>query len=157
MKKILLFTFILFLAACSKEAAVTTLEDPSPDQQLSSSEAGLSLTLSEDLYTGSPKVIETAIKNESQRNFGFGEYYYIEVENNGEWYIVTHSDAVFLKNPHLIDYGYLLKAGSQMQQTFSLDLLGITLPPGEYRLVKTFLSQDEPFYEVSLSSPFTVE
>lgn len=157
MKKISMFLFVLVLAACSNEASVTTLTDPSPDQELHSSEAGLSLSLIEDIYDKSPSLIETTIKNESQQNYGFGEYYHIEVNKNGKWYIVTHSDAVFLKNQQFNDSGQLLAAGSEVQLTFFLNQLGVTLVPGEYRLVKTFLSQNEPFFEIAVASPFTVK
>lgn len=157
MKKIIMFLFVLVLAACSNEASVMTLTDPSPDQELHSSEAGLSLSLAEDTYDKSPSLIETTIKNESQQNYGFGEYYHIEVNKNGKWYIVTHSDAVFLRNKQFNDSGQLLLAGSEMQLTFFLDQLGVILVPGEYRLVKTFLSQNEPFFEIAVASPFTVE
>ncbi|MBT2583192.1 immunoglobulin-like domain-containing protein [Planococcus sp. ISL-109] len=157
MKKIVMFLSVLFLAACSNEASVTTLTDPSPDQELRSSEAGLSMSLAEDAYEKSPSLIEVTIKNESQQNYGFGEYYHIEVNKNGKWYILTHSDAVFLNNQQFNDSGQLLLAGSEVQQTFFIDQLGITLVPGEYRLVKTFLSQNEPFFEIAIASPFTVE
>lgn len=157
MKKISLILFILILTACNKEPAVTTLKDPSPDQELLQKESGLSLSLAEELYDESPVSIKTALKNEGQYDFGHGEYYYIEVKKSGEWYTVIHSDAVFLNNPQLKDFGSRLSAGGMAEQDFSIDLLGITLLPGEYRLVKTFLSLDEPFFEISLAAPFTVE
>jgi hypothetical protein len=69
----------------------------------------------------------------------------------------VHTDAVFLKNPQLIDLGKQLSAGDTIKQNFSIELLGITLTPGDYRLVKTFLSMDEPFSEISLATKFTVE
>ncbi|HSJ38352.1 MAG TPA: immunoglobulin-like domain-containing protein [Planococcus sp. (in: firmicutes)] len=110
-----------------------------------SSEAGLSMSLAEDTYDKPPSLIKATIKNESQQNYEFGEFYHIEVNKNGEWYIVTHSAALFLENQQFTDFGQLLVAGSEVQQPFFIDQLGVTLVPGEYRLVKPFLSQNEPF------------
>lgn len=157
MKKIALFLVAAALAACSTDPEVRTLEDPSPDQQLLKSGSGLSFSLLEDTFAESPALIKTVLTNEGTRDFGYGDYYYIEVKKENEWYTVAHSDAVFLKNPQLKDFGRRLTAGSASAQDFSIEALGITLLPGEYRLVKTFLSLDEPFFEISLAAPFTVE
>lgn len=157
MKKNITLLFVLLLAACSDEVTVPTLTDPSPEQALQSSKSGLSLSLAKETYDQSFLSIETTIKNESQQTYGFGAYYYIEVNKNGEWYIVTHSDAVFLKNKQFTDSGQLLLAGSEVKLTFSLEPLGITLVPGEYRLVKTFLTQTEPFFEITIAAPFKVK
>ena len=86
-----------------------------------------------------------------------GEFYHIEVNKDGQWFNITYSDAVFLKNPSFKDYGNVLSAGSKARQTFSVDVLGVTLIPGEYRLVKTFLSLGKPLYELSVAVPFTVK
>ena len=103
------------------------------------------MSLAEDTYDKPPSLIKATIKNESQQNYEFGEFYHIEVNKNGEWYIVTHSAALFLENQQFTDFGQLLVAGSEVQQPFFIDQLGVTLVPGEYRLVKPFLSQNEPF------------
>ncbi|HSP22974.1 MAG TPA: immunoglobulin-like domain-containing protein [Planococcus sp. (in: firmicutes)] len=157
MKKIIMLLSVLVLAACSNETSVTTLTDPSPDQELHSSEAGLSMSLAEDTYDKFPSLIEATITNESQQNYGFGEFYHIEVNKNNKWYIVTHSDAVFLNNQRFNDSGQLLAAGSEKQLTFFIDQIGVALIPGEYRVVKTFLSPKEPFFEIAIASPFSVE
>lgn len=157
MKYLILFLSVLLLADCSQNTLPKTLEDPSPIQQIPASSAGLTLELENDSFSGSPSVIETNLKNDSLNPYEYGDYYYIEVKKEDGWFILTHSDAVFIKNPQLTDFGHVLISGSQIQQTFSIELLGVTLPPGEYRLVKTFLSQEQPFHEISLSSPFTVK
>ena len=157
MNKILLFMLILLLSACGAEETVRTLEYPSPDQELFPDGARLSLSLAKDVFSGSPSLIEITIKNDSQQDYEYGDYYYIEVNKNGKWYTMTHSDAVFLNNPQLNDFGHMLAAGSQVEQVFSIEMLDVTLILGKYRLVKTLLSQDEPFHEVSLAFPFTVK
>lgn len=157
MKKIIFIFIMVLLVGCAPEEAVKTLQDPSPDQEIPSSREGLELTLSQMVYAESPTVIDTSITNNSQQDYEYGDYYYIEVNKKGDWYTLVHSDAVFLNNPQLKDFGHMLPAGSEIQQAFSIDMLGVTLYPGEYRLVKTFLSQGKPYHEVSLAFPFTVE
>lgn len=159
MNKLLLIAIVLILplSACGKEPAVSTLPDPVPDQEMFSSEEGLSLVLDEDSFVGSPSIIKTLVRNNSSSDYQLGEFYHIEVNKDGKWYIITYSDAVFLKNPSFKDFGNVLSAGNKARQTFSVDALGVTLIPGEYRLVKTFISTGEPMHELSVAVPFTVE
>lgn len=157
MKVIQLISIMLILSTCGNETIVSTLPDPVPDQEIHSSEEGLSLTLLEDTFTDSPKIINTHVKNESPANYSFGGFYHIEVEIEGQWFIITYSDAVFFNNPRFKDYGSTLQAGDEAYQTFSVEELGVTLFPGNYRLVKTFLSQGESFYEITVAVPFFVK
>lgn len=157
MKYLLLVISVLLLTACSQNTLPKTLEDPSPDQQIPDSYAGMTMSLVNDSYSGSPSDIEVHLENGSLQSYEYGDYYYIEVKKADGWFILTHSDAVFIENPQLTDFGHVLIPGSQIEQTFSIEVLGVTLPPGEYRLVKTFLSEEQPFHEISLSSPFTVK
>jgi hypothetical protein len=156
MKFIQLISILLILSTCGNEAVVNTLPDPVPDQVIHSSEEGLSLTLLEDTFNGSPTTITTIVQNESQDNYSFGGFYHIEVEKDGQWYIITYSDAVFFKNPRFKDFGNTLIAGNKAYQNFSVEELGVELFPGNYRLVKTFLSQGENFYEITVAVPFFV-
>jgi len=157
MNKILIILLLPFLISCGNEAAVATLLDPVPDQEMQASDRGLSISLTEDTFTESPTIIETVVRNESLQNYNFGEFYHIEVSKDGLWYIITYSDAVFLKNPRFKDFGSTLQAGDNAHQSFSVEALGVTLLPGEYRLVKTFLSQGESFHEISVAAPFWVK
>jgi hypothetical protein len=157
MKFIQLISISLFLSTCGNEAVVSTLPDPVPDQVIHSSEEGLSLTLLEDTFTGSPSIIYTHVQNDSKNNYSFGGFYHIEVEKDDQWYIITYSDAVFFNNPRFKDFGSTLLAGDEAFQIFSVEELGVTLFPGNYRLVKTFLSQGESFYEITVAVPFFVK
>ena len=132
------------------------LKEPSPDQELASSKAGVSLFLEKDNYEESPSVIATTIKNDSSQDFGFGEYFHIELKQKSGWHILTHSDAVFINNPNLNDFGHVLAAGEKIDMIFSIEELGIELASGEYRIVKTFLSQEDPFFEISVAFSFNV-
>lgn len=157
MKRLIIILFLLTLSACNSPTAVTTLPDPVPDQDMSVSENGLSLLLNESIFQGSPKKIETFIQNNSQQPYSVGEFYHIELKVEGLWYIITYSDKVFYENPKFKDFGSTLDVGDEKAQIFSVEALGITLTPGEYRLVKTFLGQGETFHEVSVAVPFRVE
>lgn len=158
MKKILCLVFLLaMLTACGREPLMKTLADPSPDQLLHSSEAGLSMHLEKARYQKSSIVIGMELENDSGQDFGYGDYVYIELKQQDGWHLLTHSDAVFINNPDFNDFGYILQAGTKTEMEFSIEGLGIELAPGEYRIVKTFLSQDVPYFEISLASPFRVE
>lgn len=156
MKRLLMLTLLLLLAACSPVNQLKTLDHPSPMQDLHASSSGLSLELVENEFTETPAVVETMITNDSESDYEYGQYYYIEVNKDGDWYTLVHSDSVFLDNPELTDFGLLLEAGADIRQNFALEGLKVELPPGHYRLVKTFLSREQPFYEVSLAVPFDI-
>lgn len=70
---------------------------------------------------------------------------------------MTHSDSVFLKDPSMKDFGLQLNSMEQAEQLFSVSDYGITLDSGEYRLVKTFLTLEEPVLETTLAVSFKVE
>lgn len=153
----LIVLFLLIMSACNSSTTIATLPDPVPDQNMSFSENGLSLILSETVFQESPKKIETRIQNNSQQTYSVGEFYHIEVKIEGLWYIITYSDKIFYENPEFKDFGSTLDAGEEKAQVFSVEALDIILTPGEYRLVKTFLGQEEQFHEVSIAVPFWVE
>lgn len=157
MKKFVVVLFAMLLMACSKEPAVTTLPDPVPDQILPSDKEGLTLELKQMLFTSSPDVIPTVVRNDSGNDYRIGEFYHIEILKDDKWYIITYSDAIFLRNPNFKDFGGLLVDGMEAKQQFSVEALGVELPPGDYRLVKTFLSIGERYHEVSVAAPFTVQ
>ena len=156
MKRILIIVLFLILTACAADETVPTLPDPVPDQEINSTENGLTLTLGDNLFSESPSHIKTTLQNNSLRDYGYGDFYHIEVRVDGLWYMITYSDVVFLKNKRFTDSGSLLLSGKHAQQHFSVEALGVTLLPGEYRLVKSFLAQGEPFHEVSVAAPFSV-
>ncbi|MFD1929646.1 immunoglobulin-like domain-containing protein [Sporosarcina siberiensis] len=157
MKTLLISACILLLVGCGKEAQVSTLPDPTPDQKLNENESGLSLTLIENTFTKSPITIETHIRNDSSIDYQYGQFYHIEVKMDGLWYLITYSDAVFIKNKEFIDTGNTLRPGEEVQQLFSVDMLGVTLVPGEYRLAKTFLSLGDRFHEITVAASFWVK
>lgn len=157
MKKFSVVFVLLFLASCSNANGMSTLEHPSPDQDLLQQDSGLSVWLAKDSYKESPDRLNIIVKNESRNDVIYGEYFYLEMKKQGKWYALKHSDAVFLDNPEMKDFGMRLKIGEQTKQQFSIGLLGVELSHGEYRLVKTFMPAEDPGHEISLAALFTIE
>lgn len=161
MKRLIVFVSLVFitllLVSCGTAKTVPIIPDPAPDQVRPSSDSGLSLTIEEDIFNGSPTHIHTVLKNDSERTYGYGDFYHIEHLVNNHWHMITYSDLVFTSNSKFKDSGRLIKPGEETTQSFSVEQLGVTLLPGEYRLVKTFLVQGEPFHEVSVAAAFSVE
>ncbi|WP_088008514.1 immunoglobulin-like domain-containing protein [Indiicoccus explosivorum] len=155
MKKQLLM-YLVLLAACSQPGP-PTLPDPVPEQRMDAAEAGLSAALSEDAFTGSPPVITVRLTNGSGKPYEYGGYFSIEVLKDGAWHALDHSDAIFFTDPGFRDTGEVLAPGAETSQPLSVESLGVTLTPGDYRLVKTFMPMEEPFHEVSVAVPFSVE
>lgn len=150
-----LSSMLLLLAACGNDESITTLIDPTPDQIIPAQTEGIVLELPQQQFAESPTHIETKVVNESTDTFEIGPFYHIEVLKDDQWYIITYSDAVFLRDSHFRDGGSILEGHQEIQQTFSVENLGVTLPTGEYRLVKTLLQHD-PYHEVTVSARFTV-
>ncbi|MDV6377296.1 hypothetical protein ORD22_03350 [Sporosarcina sp. GW1-11] len=157
MKKWLFLVSTLFLlASCGNEQSITTLVDPVPNQVIPSESEGISLKLLQHEFAEPPTHIETKVINANADAFEIGPFYHIEVLKDDLWYILTYSDAVFLRDPQFRDGGMVLEGHQEIQQTFSVEKLGISLPVGTYRLVKTVLQHD-PYHEVTVAVPFTVQ
>ncbi|WP_301110103.1 immunoglobulin-like domain-containing protein [Sporosarcina sp.] len=156
MKKwMLLSVMLFFLSGCGSTLAVSTLAEPAPDQLLPSQSEGISLELIKNEFHGSPSAIKTIITNKADGTFEIGPFYHIELYKENLWYIITYSDAVFLRDPHFRDSGISLNSHSEITQEFSVEDLGVELYKGTYRLVKTAV-QKEPYHEVMIAAPFIV-
>ncbi|PID06915.1 MULTISPECIES: immunoglobulin-like domain-containing protein [unclassified Sporosarcina] len=155
-KWLILLSALTLLTACSKENEIQTLTAPSPEQKLVTNEQGLTFSILEDQYEEGMPLFHTKVKNDSKSIYEYGEYYQIEVLKNDEWYTLTHSNSVFYENPHFTNLGNLIAPGKEIQQSFSVETLGVTLVPGQYRLVKIFLTPIAPYYTITLAVPFTV-
>lgn len=157
MKRILLLSLLFFLSGCQSHSEMITLPDPVPDQDRNNSEAGVSLSLTETLFHGSPETIEAIVRNNSNHAYDFGDFYHIEVKKKNKWYILAYSDRVFFENRRFKDYGRTLAPHSEIHQIFSVKALGIELLPGEYRLVKSFSPKTGDYYKISIAVPFSVQ
>lgn len=148
--------FLLLLQGCGAAESVPVIPEPAPDQVIPSSAEGLSLELVHNEFPESPDEIEAVVVNNSGKPFEAGSFYHIEVLEEDGWHIAVYSDAVFHRNEHFRDGGRTLPDQEMIQQTFSVEDLGLILPAGHYRIVKTLL-QREPYHEVSIAAPFTVQ
>ncbi|GKV63854.1 MULTISPECIES: immunoglobulin-like domain-containing protein [unclassified Sporosarcina] len=156
MKKwMMLSCMLLILSGCDNAESVKTLAEPVPDQLLPAQSEGISLALIQDEFEGSPAVIPTIVRNNTDDPYEIGPFYHLEFYKQAQWYIITYSDAVFLLDPHYRDGGIPLGAHSEMAQEFSVEDLGVTLYPRKYRLVKT-ITQRSPYHEITVAVPFTV-
>ncbi len=133
-----------------------TLSAPSPEQELGASRSGLTLSISEQQHEEGMPIFHTTLRNDSQISYEFGEYFHIEILKNNEWYTLSHSDFVFYENPKFTNLGRLIAPGKEIHQSFTVETIGVTLIPGEYRLVKMFLKPVAPYYVVTLAVPFKV-
>lgn len=157
MKYMLSVFLLLLLSACTTPPTLNTLPDPDPDQNRVSSTEGVSLSLPQTIFHESPRQIETILSNTSNQDYTVGDFYHIESKQDNAWYIVTYSDKIFFENRRFKDYGRTLYAGDKMTQTFSVEALGITLPPGQYRLVKGFSPKTGTYYKTSVAVEFSVQ
>lgn len=159
MKKIGYITilFVVSLLAACNDPYVQTLSDPTPDQEMKASQHGLTLSLSTVEYIEGSPLFRTTIQNNTPTTYEYGGYFHIEVLKDDQWYLVTHSDAVFYDNPDFTNLGYLLQPGEETQRTYSMKTLGVTLLPGHYRFVKIVLKPIAPVQVVRLAVPFTVK
>ena len=154
--KTLVILSILLLAACSPNG-LPTFADPVPVQEMDWQEKGLSLALSETEFSRFPAGLTVSLGNESGKIYEYGGYFAIEVLKNGKWYAMDHSDAIFYTDKSFRDTGKTLQPGTTAYQPLSIEALGETLPSGDYRVVKTFMPTTEPFHEISVAVPFSVE
>lgn len=152
----MILTILTLLSACNKGNDIQTLSAPTPEQELNENKHGLTLSISEQQYEEGMPLFHTTLRNDSPVSYEYGEYYHIEILKNDKWYTLAHSDAVFYENPHFTNLGRLLAPGKDIQQSFSVETIGVTLVPGQYRLVKIFLKPVAPYYIVTLAVPFSV-
>lgn len=157
MKYILSISLLLLLSACTTRSTLNTLPDPVPDQNRTSTTEGVSLSLPQTIFHESPSQVEVTLSNVSNQDYTIGDFYHIEIKKDNAWYIITYSDKIFFENRRFKDYGRILYAGDEMTQTFSVESLGITLPPGEYRLVKGFSPKTGTYYKTSIAVEFSVQ
>ncbi|QQK76698.1 hypothetical protein HUG15_14745 [Salicibibacter cibarius] len=145
----------LIIASACQSNSLSTLDEPVPDQKQPSSADGLSIVLEQTEYPEAPDTMQVTLKNVSEDTYEYGEFFQLEQNLDGKWYIVQYSDAVFYQNPRFTNMGVHLQPGDTVTQIYSPETLDLQLPEGTYRLVKTFTHSD-PTYTVSIAAPFRV-
>lgn len=151
---LLLVITCLMASACSDDPSIRTLPDPVPDQEILYTSDGLSMKLANSNYEDSTENLLVTIENRSENNFSRGNFFHVETLIDGKWHIVSYSDTVFYRNPSFLDLGLHFERNSTVTQEVSLFKLGLFLPPGNYRLVKTLAHESGSRFEVTLAFPF---
>ena len=90
-------------------------------------------------YTGG--TIEAEFRNDGTEAWGFGTYWSLQVNLDGEWYEVPPSP---VSNWGFPDIGYELAPGKTWDETYSMEMYG-DLPAGQYR-----------FYAFGMTDEFTI-
>lgn len=135
---IVLFLTPFILNAVISPVTPELLEDPSPRQELPSSNKNLEMSVIQPVQERSELKIELSIDNSSDSIFGYGEFFYIEKKIDGMWYMLALDDAVFKNFSAFDNYGKAISPDET--KTVKIDLVDYSLNPdsGEYRIVKAF-------------------
>ena len=96
------------------------------DEQSAENQEGLTMTV-EDIGTSE---ITVRITNDSGEEFSYGEYFSLQKQIDGQWYMIP----VRADNIGFQDIAHILPNGESVSETYDLDIYG-TLEPGIYRLV----------------------
>lgn len=148
---------LLFLGACQNSTSISIIEEPAPDQDRLASDQGIEMNLVETEYEGSPEIMHVNISNHTEQSCGYGDFYRIEINQDGVWHMVNYPENTYQKFPYFNDMGYTLKPKTSMTQEFAIGNYRLYLPSGEYRLTKTLLCPAPKGNEITVSVPFTVK
>lgn len=140
---IVLFLTPFILNAVIRPVTPDLLEDPSPRQELTSSNKNLEINVAESVLEQSDLKIELSIKNAGDSIFGYGEFFYIEKKIDGKWYMLALDDSVFKDFSAFDNYGKAIPPDET--RTIKIDPSDhfLNLDNGEYRIVKAFRYHDD--------------
>lgn len=140
---IVLFLTPFILNAVVRPVTPDLLEDPSPRQELTSSNKNLEINVTEPVLEQSDLKIELSIKNSGDSIFGYGEFFYIEKKIDGKWYMLALDDSVFKDFSAFDNYGKAIPPDET--RTIKIDPAdySLSLDSGEYRIVKAFRYHDD--------------
>ncbi|WP_373446005.1 immunoglobulin-like domain-containing protein [Salinicoccus bachuensis] len=131
----------LFLAACITRPSPDLLKDPSPRQELPAQSEDITLSLEQTTHTLPVEKLNLSIRNTGSSFYTYGEFFYVEKEIEGKWYMLEIDDAIFDDFASFDNYGNRLAPGETMEEMINLNDYALTLNPGKYRLVKAFSSE----------------
>ena len=104
----------------------------------------------------SSTAIAVELVNDSYCEIGYGEYFWIEFKDDGEWHILAPKDN---ENFTFIDILYILEKNSSGTWGYVFDYMYGELPEGEYRLVKEFTvfsGKDDSGENITLAAQFKI-
>lgn len=99
-------------------------------------------------------VIDVSIVYQANAPGMYGEHYTLEIEKNGEWYVLP-----MRKNAVFFDIGISLEKGRTSRWTTDLNWGYKNLRPGRYRIIKDISVSNQTMnsHRCSLSAEFTLE
>ncbi|MDQ0160448.1 immunoglobulin-like domain-containing protein [Alkalibacillus salilacus] len=114
---------------------------------------GVSMSVKEG--TASPAGLTVILKNNSEKQCVYGEYFSLEKKVNGKWYQVP---VAIDGNYGFNDIGYDLDSSAISEWTVDWEWLYGSLDTGDYRIVKDILDFREPgdYDKYYLSAEFTI-
>lgn len=140
---IVLFLTPFILNAVISPVTPDLLEDPSPRQELPSSNKSLEMNVIEPDLEQSALKIKLSIKNTGDSIFGYGEFFYVEKKVDGKWYMLTLDDSVFKNFSAFDNYGKAIPPDETRTIKISLSDYSLNLDSGKYRIVKAFRYHDD--------------
>lgn len=140
---IVLFLTPFILNAVIRPVTPDVLEDPSPRQELTSSNKNLEMNVTEPVLEQSDLKIEFSIKNAGDSIFGYGEFFYIEKKIDGKWYMLVLDDSVFKNFSAFDNYGKAIPPDETRTIKIDPSDYSLSLDSGEYRIVKAFRYHDD--------------
>ena len=140
---IILFLTPFILNAVISPVTPDLLEDPSPRQELPSSNKNLKINVTGPVQEQSELEIELSIDNSSDSIFGYGEFFYIEKKVDGMWYMLALDDAVFKDFSAFDNYGKAISPDETRTIKIDPSDYFLNLDSGEYRIVKAFRYHDD--------------
>ena len=141
---IMIFLIPLILMLFIKPVSPDLLDAPSPNQEIQSSNNNLQMNIEEYNPKHTDANIKMVIINSGDTVFGYGEYFYIEKNVDGEWYMLAFDDAVFSNFSEFDNYGKALSPGRREEIIINLKTYRLKFDSGEYRVVKAFRHHGDP-------------
>lgn len=92
---------------------------------------GITMKCEKETYKTDVKAINITIKNNSNKEYTFGEYFTVEIYENSGWKTIP-----FKKDTAFIEIGYLIKPNGTFDMKANLTLLDFKMKAGKYRIVK---------------------
>lgn len=141
---IIIFLISFILTACIRSVTPDFLNDPSPRQNIKSSDNGLQMNIKQSKLESANRNIKMDIINSSNTLFGYGEFFYIEKNLDGDWYMLAYDDTVFSDFSDFDNYGKVISPGTKDEIIINPGDYQLTLNSGEYRVVKAFRYHENP-------------
>lgn len=145
MKKITVLLMIFILCGCQ---SVTLDYGKLEKSSAVISQVDVIATVKENKINETVESYTLSLENKTDKEYFYGVNFSLEIENEGEWYIVP-----FNESAAFIEIGYILDAYKTNEELIDLSYFK-DLPPGKYRVVKTLSSLES---DITVAGEFKIE